>query len=567
MRSVGRQLRQRTLVVSVGTAWSISCSRRKTLLVEKSPAGVIALAMLRFGLYRRSGIHLLGFQMIDPAQPNIELLRDVRRLRIDGSDRVIGARAFDLLAYLDAHSSRVVTKAELLEHVWADLNVEESNLTVQIAALRKLIGAGAIATVPGGGYQLTLAAKSPAEPPKALPLPDKPSLAVLPFANLTGDAAKDYLVDGIVADLTTALSRIPIFFVIAASSTFALKGRVVDLAEVGQQLGVRYVLEGSIQQAGDRLRINTQLVEAETGRMIWSSRFSGSLAEIFELQDAVTEQVAAAIEPNVILVEARRASAKPTTDLSAYDLCLRALPLTHRLADFDSFVAARTLLERALALDPGYSHAKALICRLTTTARSERWLSLEEAARCLPLAEEVVADPRNDAMALVFAGLAIAFLGQQQQRGLLVIRQAYAMNPNSSHVLNELGWVYSYLGDTDQAIDHFTRAIRINPLDPIIGQLRCGLGAALLLAERLDEGVAVLEQALAEAPNYTASLVGLAWGYWEQGRTDEARRLGQLLLAREPGMTITATLRDSPYKTPEKQRRQRAYLGGIGIPE
>jgi TolB-like protein len=348
-----------------------------------------------------------------------------------------------VLAYLDAHSGRVVTKAELLEHVWADLNVEESNLTVQIASLRKLIGARAIATVPGVGYQLTRSAKAPAEPPKALPLPDKPSLAVLPFANLTGDAAKDYLVDGIVADLIAALSRIPVFFVIAASSTFTLKGRSVDLAEVGRQLGVRYLLEGSIQQAGDRLRINTQLVEAETGRMIWSNRFAGTLAEMFELQDAVTEQVAAAIEPNVILAEARRASAKPTTDLTAYDLCLQALPFAHRMPDFDSFVAARTLLARALALDPGYSRAKALICRLTEVARSERWLSREEVARCLPLAEDVVTDPRNDAMALAFAGIAIAFLGKQQQRGVHILRQAYALNPNSSHVLSASGWVHS----------------------------------------------------------------------------------------------------------------------------
>jgi TolB-like protein/Flp pilus assembly protein TadD len=503
----------------------------------------------------------------DPAH-RVVILPAERAVQIDGETRQIGARAFDVLAYLDTHSGRVVTKAELLEHVWADLNVEESNLTVQIAALRKLIGARAIATVPGVGYQLTLSAKAPAEPAKALPLPDKPSLAVLPFANLTGDAGKEYLVDGIVADLIAALSRIPAFFVIAASSTFTLKGRSVDLADVGQQLGVRYVLEGSIQQAGDRLRINTQLVEAESGRMIWSNRFSGTLAEIFDLQDAVTEQVAAAIEPNVILAESRRASAKPTGDLTAYDLCLQAQPMAHRLPDFASFVAARALLERALALDPGYAHAKALICDLTTIARSERWLSLAEAARCLPLAEEVVADHRNDAMALAFAGLTIAFLDQQhQKRGLIVIQQAYALNPNSSHVLNALGWVHSYLGDTDQAIDHFTRAIRINPLDPIIGQVRCGLGATLLHAGRLDDGVAALEQAFAEAPNYTASLVGLALGYWELGRTDEAQRLGQLLLAREPGMTIAATLRDSPFKSPDHHRRLGACLRGIGIPE
>jgi TolB-like protein/Flp pilus assembly protein TadD len=499
--------------------------------------------------------------------PRVVILAAERAVRIDGETRQIGARAFDVLAYLHSNTGRVVTKAELLEHVWADLNVEESNLTVQIAALRKLIGARAIATVPGVGYQLTLSAKAPAEPPKALPLPDKPSLAVLPFANLTGDTGKDYLVDGIVSDLISALSRIPVFFVIAASSTFTLKGRAVDLVEVGQQLGVRYILEGSIQQAGDRLRISTQLVEAESGHMIWSNRFSGTLAEIFDLQDAVTEQVAAAIEPNVILAESRRASAKPTTDLSAYDLCLQAMPKAHRLPDFASFVAARALLERALALDPGYAHAKALVCRLTCTARSARWLSMEEAATCLPLAEDVVADPRNDAIALAFAGMTIAFLGQQQKRGLHILRQAYALNPNSSHVLNQLGWIHSYVGDQSTAIDHFNRSIRINPLDPIIGQIRSGLGAALLAADRTEESVATFEQALIEAPEYTASWMGLATGYWELGRFDEALRFGQKLLAREPGMTISETIRTTPYLVPDFLSKTERSLRGIGIPE
>lgn len=171
--------------------------------------------------------------MIDAVHSTFEILPDLRRLKINGLERVIGARAFDVLAYLHANSGRVVTKAELLEHVWADLNVEESNLTVQIAALRKLIGARTIATVPGVGYQLTLSANPPSEPPHALPLPDKPSLAVLPFANLTGDTGRDYLVDGIVSELTSVLSRIPAIFVISAASTFALRGRSVDLSDVG----------------------------------------------------------------------------------------------------------------------------------------------------------------------------------------------------------------------------------------------------------------------------------------------------------------------------------------------
>lgn len=505
--------------------------------------------------------------MTSGSVPPLVILPGERAVQIDGETRQIGARAFDVLAHLHANAGRVVTKAELLEAVWADLNVEESNLTVQIAALRKLIGARAIATVPGVGYQLTLSLRPPAEPIKTLSLPDKPSLAVLPFANLTGAADKDYLVDGIVVDLIAALSRIPVFFVIAASSTFTLKGQRVDLAEVGQRLGVRYILEGSIQSAGDRLRISTQLVEAETGHMIWSNRIAGRLDEIFDLQDAVTEQVAAAIEPSVILAESRRAQDKPTTELSAYDLCLQAMPRADRLPDFDSFVAARTLLEQALELDPGYVRAKGLICRLCLVARSERWLNLEDAAACLPLAEDVAANPAKDAIALAFAGFAIAFLGRDQRRGLLIVRQAYALNPNSCHVLNALGWVHGYLGENDSAIDHFSRSIRINPLDPIVGQTRGGLGAVLLDAGRYEEAVAAAEQAVAEAPDYGANRMGLAFAYWEVGRIDEARHVGQVLLAREPGITIAGALRDTPFRVPNHLRRLEKFLRGIGVPE
>lgn len=230
-------------------------------------------------------------------------------------------------------------------------------------------------------------------------------------------------------------------------------------------------------------------------------------------------------------------------------------------------VAARTLLDRALALDPGYAHAKALICRLTDHARSARLLSMEEAASCLPLAEDVVTDHRNDAMALAFAGITIAFLGRQQQRGVHILRQAYALNPNSSHVLYASGWVHNYVGELATAIDHFNRSIWINPLDPMIGQIRSGLGAALVLSGRVEEGVAALEQALHEAPEYTESWLGLAIGYWELGRANEARRFGQKLLVREPGMTVSKYLRDSPLTTPELLGRMERGLHGIGVPE
>ncbi|MFM2356247.1 MAG: transcriptional regulator HilA [Pseudomonadota bacterium] len=506
--------------------------------------------------------------MLDPVQPNFELMRDLRRLRIDGSDVVVGARAFDVLAYLHSNAGRVVTKAELLEHVWADLNVEESNLTVQIAGLRKLIGARAIATVPGVGYQLTLAAKAPAEPPSALPLPDKPSLAVLPFANLTGDARKDYLVDGIVSDLISALSCIRAFFVIAASSTFTLKGKAIDLADVGRQLGVRYIVEGGIQQAGDSLRINLQLVEAETGHLIWSQRFTGPLTNIFELQDSVVAATASAIEPSVLTAEALRADRKPTTSLTAYDLCLRATPASIRVHDAAAFHAARDLLHQALDLDPQYVHAKGLLCGLYASALSVRAISFAEARSCLPLAEEILADDRiTDPQAICDAGLALAYFGGQQQRGVSALRRAVSLNPNSSLILMSSGWVHSYVGENAIAEEHFRRAIRLNPIDPNIGMARSGLAHLMHLRGDEEATLQMLERALAEQPGFFATLLRLVVTCWKMGRIADARRHAEALRASMPGLTISGYLQDSPDRVAAWRKDIEDALRAVGVPE
>jgi TolB-like protein/tetratricopeptide (TPR) repeat protein len=506
--------------------------------------------------------------MIDPVQPNIEILRDLRRLRIDGSDHVIGARAFDVLAYLEMHSGRVVTKAELLENVWADLNVEESNLTVQIAALRRLIGARAIATVPGVGYQLTLSAKAPAEPPKALPLPDKPSLAVLPFANLTGDASREYLVDGIVSDLISALSCIRAFFVIAASSTFTLKGKTIDLADVGRQLGVRYIVEGGIQQAGDSLRINVQLVEAETGHLIWSQRFTGPLAEIFELQDNVVAATASAIEPKVLTAEALRADKKPTTSLTAYDLCLQATPASIRVTDASAFFRARDQLHQALGLDPDYVHAKGLLCGLYIGALTLRAITFAEARACLPMAEEILADDRiTDPQAICDAGCALAFFGGQQQRGVSALRRAVALSPNSSLILMTSGWVHSFVGETAIAEEHFLRAIRLNPIDPNIGIARCGLGQMMYLRGDYEGAIPVLERALAEQPGFIGSVQGLVVACWKTGRLADARRYAELWRAADPGLSVSGHLQNTPDSVAASRQDHADALRAMGFPE
>jgi TolB-like protein len=498
---------------------------------------------------------------------SVEILPARRILRIDGEEVSLGARAFDLLAYLHAHAGRVVTKAELLEAVWADLNVEESNLTVQIAALRKAIGARAIATVPGVGYQLTLAG-TPAAPVEALPLPDKPSLAVLPFANLTGDPAKDYLVDGIVSDLIAALSCIPAFFVIAASSTFTLKGSPVDLTDLGRRLGVRYVLEGSIQQSGDRLRITIQLVEAENGHAIWSQRFTGRFAELFELQDRVVEGIASAIEPNILIAESLRASTKPPASLTVYDLCLRATPVATRVTDAAAFRSTRDLLERALRLDPDYVHAKALMCRMHVSALGVRVISFTEARACLPLAEAILSDDRiTDPLALADAGFALGYFGGQPDRAVSTLRRAVTLNPNSFYVLMCSGWVHRYVGEFATAEEHLVRAIRLNPLDPNIAGARSCLGHILHLRGQYDAASEMLVRALAEEPGIVPALLGLAITGWKTGRIEEAHRYYSMLMDKAPGMSISGYLADSPDRVPAWRQDVQEALRTLGVPE
>ncbi|NRB20576.1 MAG: winged helix-turn-helix domain-containing protein [Rhodobacteraceae bacterium] len=309
---------------------------------------------------------------------SLEVLADRRIAVFNGEEVPIGARAFDVLSYLFDNSDRVVSKEELLNAVWAGIMVEESNLTVQVAGLRKVPGRRSISTVPGVGYRLTLEDPKTGPAPKMSgvlpPVPDIPSLVVLPFANLTGDNAKDYLVDGLVYEIVSILSMVSTFFVISSTSSFTYKGRTVDLEDVGRELGVRYVLEGSVQQAGTQMRIATQLVDTETGHTIWQDRFTGNANDIFELQDNVVEKVAGALEPKLIWAEAARARAKPTENLAAYDLCLRASPMVYRQNSLAMLEEALALLRQALELDKSYIFAKALTCSALTVRRQSFWV-------------------------------------------------------------------------------------------------------------------------------------------------------------------------------------------------
>lgn len=503
--------------------------------------------------------------------PSLEVLPDRRIAIFNGEEVPLGARAFDVLAFLFDNSDRVVSKEELLNQVWSGMMVEESNLTVQIAGLRKVLGRKSISTVPGVGYKLTLAEKKPEPRPPAKsetlpPVPNKPSLVVLPFANLTGEAAKDYLVDGMVHEIISALSRISAFFVISSTSSFTYKGRAVDLEEVGRELGVRYILEGSIQQAGSQMRISTQLVEAETGHTIWRDRFEGNANDIFELQDHVVENVAGALEPTLIWAEAARARAKPTESLEAYDLCLRASPLVYRQNSLAMLEEGLALLKQALELDNSYIVAKALTCMAHTGALAARWWTFEQAQAALPLANEVLDSNTDDPFAMAVAGHYIAYIGHQHQRGLTALQQARIMNPNSAFVAMYLGWVYNYVGENEAALEQLRRVQRISPLHPQIGIATCGIGHALMQSGDLAGAVSYFERAITEYPEFATTQLNLIGCYWGLGRHEDSARMAEWYRAKVPDMTISRFLRTSPHQSKDYRRLMVSGFEAQGFP-
>ena len=501
-------------------------------------------------------------------RPSFTLRHDSRDVLIDGAPVTLGARAFDVLAQLYANRDRVVSKAELLEQVWGGLAVEEGNLTVQISALRKVLGPKAIATVPGVGYKLAIGAAPDHRPaPTAPPLPDKPSLVVLPFANISGTAENAYLVDGLVTDIIASLSRLSALFVVAASTSFRFKGEPVDVADLGRQLGVRYAVEGSVQQAGQMLRVTVQLVEAETGRTIWSERFTGASGDVFALQDEIAARVAGAVEPRLMFAEAGIAQAKPTADLGAYDLVLRALPHVYGVRTLEDFRKGVALLDQAIARDPGYKMAKAWKVRAYLIARGARMISWEETLEAAPLAQALLAEAGDDPLVLVFSGQFHAFSGWGQQEGAEAVRRARRLCPNSALVNLSAGWPLSYIGAYDEAIDSFEAGIRLDPLGDMAVYCRMGAGFCHVLAGRTGTGIEIGEQVVAELPSYGSGVNFLLFAYWAAGRIEDARRMAGELRRIVPDVTLSAALESTPYRQPEQRRLMIDAFRGVGLPD
>jgi adenylate cyclase len=385
-------------------------------------------------------------------------------------------------------------------------------------------------------------AKGPAAPsPPVLPLPDKPSIAVLPFANMSGDPEQEYFADGMVEEIITALSRIRWLFVIARNSSFTYKGQAVDVKQVGRELGVRYVLEGSVRKGGARVRITAQLIDAQSGAHLWADRFDGSLEDIFELQDGVSISVAGVIEPTLREAEIQRSGRKPTESLDAYDLYLRALAVVFK-ETAEGYSEAIVLAKRSLAMDPSYAPPAAMVgfCRHWQRLRGWGPISEADVAEAVSLARQAIDTGRDDPDALWMGGWALATMAFEQSAGLNAIERALALNPNSARAWAFCGWLHGFANRPGQAIDAFERSLRLSPLDPGQWGSEGGVGFAHLLVGRYEEAVEWADRAVHANPRATfiCGCKAAACGYL--GRGNESRECIRRLSEFVSGFTTIA---------------------------
>jgi TolB-like protein/class 3 adenylate cyclase/Flp pilus assembly protein TadD len=381
------------------------------------------------------------------------------------------------------------------------------------------------------------------KPTPALALPDKPSIAVLPFQNMSGDPEQEYFADGMVEEIITALSRIRWLFVIARNSTFTYKGQAVDVKQIGRELGVRYVLEGSVRKGGNRVRITAQLIDAETGTHLWADRFDGPLEDVFDLQDKVAISVAGVIEPALQAAEIRRSAERPTNDLTAYDLYLRAL--SHYENGRIGIAHALELLGRAIERDPGYGPALALAahCHMLLAFVGGREAHRNQG---LDLARKALRVARDDPDVLGRAAYALGFFGEDLDAAIALIDRALELNPSFALGWFRSGWLRIWLGQPDVAIAHFQTSLRLSPRDPIPASF-LGIGCGHFFARRFDEARPMLLRSLQESPNSIPTHRHLAACYALMGRPDEAREIVERLRAISPVVVPSAM----PYRNPE----------------
>jgi adenylate cyclase len=395
-------------------------------------------------------------------------------------------------------------------------------------------------------------------PPQPLPLPDKPSIAVLPFQNMSGDPEQEYFADGVVEDIITALSRIRWLFVIARNSSFTYKGQAVDVKQVGRELGVRYVLEGSVRKAGQRVRITAQLIEATTDAHLWADRFDGSIEDVFALQDDVATSVAGVIEPELLTAEMHRSAVRPTTDVNAYDFYLRALATFYPETQ-ERLFSALSLLEKAIAIDSQYGPALSwsAMCHLRLVL--DGWAKEPETSRskAVELARQALQVGGNDPGILVNSAFVLTYFDEDMGTMLRLVDRALALNPSYARGWYVSGLLRSYAGEHDLAIKHVETSLRLSPRERM-GAPLVVIGVAHFFKRDFDEAVSNLLLAIQEQPGYPASYRYLAACYAHMGHLNEARAI----IARLRAITNQVMPSILPWRRPEDRE---LFLTGLGL--
>jgi len=504
-------------------------------------------------------------------------LRELRR-----SDDVVALepQVFDLLVHLLQNRDRVVSKDELLSAVWKGRIVSDATIDSRIKAARQAVGdSGAaqrmIRTVPRKGIRFVAAVteQAAAVPVRIAPspaLPDRPSIAVLPFANMSSDSGQDHFADGMVEDLITNLSRLHGLFVIARNSTFAYKGRATDVRCIARELGVRYIVEGSVRRAGDRVRVTAQLIDAETGRHIWADRYDRAVTGIFAVQDAITDTISVVLEPEISHAERERARRRPPENLGAWELYQRGW--WHLLRrNRENLAEARALLCEAIALDPNFSSAHAALAisafwlithGLTKDAAQTRAELLHEATRAVEL------DPRDP---LAQSALGVAFMEHgDHDKAIAAHGVATTLNPNSALGQWCFGYALNRAGHCAEALQRFDMALRLSPRDPAAwSYLTLRASALYNLGRYGDAAAAAREATRAPVVDLIWPLVHLAASLGRLGQREEAARAIQALRAIRPGLTITQ-FRTWPHNRSRSAAASENVVAGLraaGLPE
>jgi len=501
---------------------------------------------------------------------------DRRELHRGAGLVAVEPQVFDVLVYLIQNRERVISKDDLLSSVWHGRIVSESALGARINAARAAVGDSGeaqrlIKTLHRKGFRFVGAVREdylPIETSSAIgndtarfvpSLPDGPSLAVLPFTNLTDDSDQAYLADGVSEDLITGLARIRWLFVIARNSSFVYKPRAVDVREVSRDLGVRYVLEGSVRRTGSRLRISAQLVDGMTGGYRWAERYDRELGDIFVVQDEITRSVAAAIEPELMAAEGVRALSRSADDLSAWELVARAQAHIWRMSRSDH-EAAVSVLKRAVEEFPNYAPAKSMLGFRLIFGAHMGWIDHDQGllVGSRHAARAVALDDRDP-----WGHVALGYWAMMERRteeSIAAFRRAVSLNPNSAAAHGYLGHVFAFAGRDREAIDHVELAMRLSPLDPETAFFLGGIAVAHYTAGRFAEAIRYTTQALRSRPGFQGAQRLRCASLAQAGQIDEARSLFATLVCEQPQLSVDWIRASVPYQT---QQLMELFLEGM----